>query len=91
MDAFRQFDIDGKGYITSLELTMGLMNLKINYTQSEISAFFKYFDLEGTKKVRFSDFSKAFLPFNKDKAAHILKREPINIQRQKNLELIFQK
>lgn len=32
MDAFRAFDSDGKGYISQLEMTTGLLQMQIHYT-----------------------------------------------------------
>lgn len=72
MDAFRAFDHDGKGYISQLELTTGLLHMQIHYTQAEIETFVKYFDIENTKRIKFSDFGKAFLPNNRDFSLKIL-------------------
>ena len=68
------------------------MNQKINYNLSEITSFFKYFDIENSKTIKFSDFGKAFLPGDKDLALKILSREPRNIKREKSsIDDIFQK
>jgi Ca2+-binding EF-hand superfamily protein len=72
MDAFRALDTDGKGYITQLELATGLLELEIHYTQAEIDSFIRYFDIENTKRIKFSDFGKAFLPNNRDFSLKIL-------------------
>lgn len=75
MDAFRAFDLDSKGYITQMELTMGLISQKIDYNLSELQTFFKTYDFENSKKLKFSEFSKAFLPVcDKEFAVSIIKR-----------------
>ena len=82
MDAFRALDTDGKGYVTQLELQTGLLEMQIHYTQAEVDAFVKYFDIENTKRIKFSDFGKAFLPYNRDFSLKILQRQPRTIKRE---------
>jgi EF-hand domain pair len=89
MDAFRAFDIDGKGFISQLELTTGLLQLEIHYTQAEIETFIRYFDIENTKRIKFSDFGKAFLPNNKDYSLKILTRPARNLKREKKINEMF--
>lgn len=62
MDAFRALDTHAKGLVSSVELMTGLMDVKIYSKPFEISVFFKNFDINNSKKLRFSDFSKALLP-----------------------------
>ncbi|CDW79671.1 ef hand family protein [Stylonychia lemnae] len=91
LDAFRAFDIDNKGYISQVELISGLLEMKIEHSQSELNTFFKYYDSEGQKKIRFADFSRAFLPSDKDKSLQILKRDPLNVKVIKRPTLMFLK
>lgn len=49
MDAFRAFDLDGKGHISTLELTSGLMDMNIQPDQKGVQAFFKQFDDDNDK------------------------------------------
>jgi hypothetical protein len=46
--------------------------MQIHYTQAEVDTFVKYFDIEATKRIKFSDFGKAFLPNNRDYSLKIL-------------------
>eukprot|EP00347_Sterkiella_histriomuscorum_P003285 403364871 len=91
LDAFRVFDIDGKGYISQIELISGLFDMRIEHTQAELNAFFRHYDTEGCRKLKFSDFSKAFLPFDKEQSLAVLKREPLNIKTIKKPETTFLK
>ena len=65
--------------------------MQIHYTQAEVDAFVKYFDIESTKRIKFSDFGKAFLPNNRDYSLKILQRTPKNIKREKKLSEVFNK
>ena len=91
MDAFRAFDVDGKGYISQLELTTGLLEMQIHYTQAEIETFVRFFDIENTKRIKFSDFGKAFLPNNRDYSLKILTRAAKNLKKDKKLSDLFDK
>ena len=83
LDAFRSFDKDAKGYINQVELISGLMEMKIEHTQAELNTFCRYFSDDNGKKVRFSDFSKAFLPADRDRSLAVLKRQPMSIKTSK--------
>ena len=72
-------------------MTTGLLQMEIHYTQAEIQAFIKYFDIENTKRIKFSDFGKAFLPNNRDFSLKILTRPAKNLKREKKLNEIFTK
>ena len=48
--------------------------MNIEHTQAELNTFCRYFSEEGSRLIKFSDFSKAFLPVDKDKCLTILKR-----------------
>ncbi len=74
LDAFRSFDKDAKGYINQVELISGLMDMNIEHTQAELNTFCRYYTEDGSRTLKFSDFSKAFLPVDKDRCLSILKR-----------------
>lgn len=65
--------------------------MQIHYTQPEIETFIKYFDIENTKRIKFSDFGKAFLPNNRDFSLKILTRPAKNMKREKKLSEVFNK
>ena len=88
--AFREFDVDGRGFINLTELTSGLIDMQISPDQSSVYAFFKLFDNDKDKKLRFSDFSKAFLPIDKSQQSDLLIREPKNLKRDRALKSCFQ-
>lgn len=68
LDAFKTFDVNSRGAISMIELTTGLFELKVSHTQSELQSFFKYFDVDNSKLIKFSDFSKAFLPTSREQS-----------------------
>ena len=51
----------------------------------------KYFDIENTKRIKFSDFGKAFLPNNRDFSLKILTRPAKNLKRERPLNEVFNK
>lgn len=61
MDAFRIFDYEGKGYVTSIELWQGLTMLQVTATTQDVLHFIKRYDRLETGRLRFSDFCDAFL------------------------------
>lgn len=52
----------------------GLLEIKASVDSEIVSTFFDVYDNDKDKKLTFSDFSKAFLPFNKNDANNILIR-----------------
>jgi hypothetical protein len=63
-----------------------LLEIDTNVDSESLSIFFKIYDEDKDKKLRFSDFSKAFLPLIKEDAELILKREARNMKRDKHIK-----
>ena len=64
----------------------GLLDIDTNIDSEGISIFYKNFNENNDKKLKFSDFSKAFLPCKKNDAELILQREPRNLKREKSIQ-----
>ena len=60
MDAFRMFDYEGKGYVTSIELWQGLTMMEVTATTQDVLFFIKRYDRLETGRLRYSDFCDAF-------------------------------
>lgn len=61
-DAFSIFDLNKNGYISLTEFKNGLADLGIYTTYDEIDLFFKRYDKNKDGRLRFTEFSDAFLP-----------------------------
>ena len=60
-DAFKFFDMDKDGYITSLELRNGMNNLGDEYTPEEAEEMIKEGDLDNDGKINYDEFMKIIL------------------------------
>jgi len=65
-DAFRIFELDGRGFLTELDLKYGLHSLDIFPPDSEISLLFKRFDLRNEGVISFENFFEVFSPLNRE-------------------------
>jgi len=76
MDAFRMFDYEGKGYVTSIELWQGLTMMEVTATTQDVLFFIKRYDRLETGRLRYSDFCDAFLPLDTVSSNQVCKRKP---------------
>jgi hypothetical protein len=76
-DAFRIFDFDNRGFITKVDLKLGLNDLNLYPTQEDMDLFFARYDSDGDLRLRFSEFCKAFEPLDSYQAS-ILNRRSTN-------------
>ncbi len=63
-DAFRIFDLDGKGYLTHYDLRAGLNDIGVHSNNEELDLFFARYDKNQDKIIRFSEFCDAFTPLD---------------------------
>lgn len=65
VDAFRIFDKNSKGYVTTVELIQGLTALNVGASNEDLVNFMKRYDrLDQGGKLRYTDFCDAFLPMD---------------------------
>jgi hypothetical protein len=76
-DAFRIFDSDNRGYVTQVDLKLGLNDLGVFPSGDDMDLFFSRYDTNGDRRIRFSEFCKAFEPSDSYYAA-LLNRRPSN-------------
>jgi Ca2+-binding EF-hand superfamily protein len=79
MDSFRMFDIDGKGWISLVELKNGLADLGIYCTNDEAALFFKRYDRDVDGRLRYSDFCEAFSPRDGHYSSVLEQRTPFYV------------
>lgn len=75
-DAFRIFELDGRGYITEDDLKYGLNLLDIYATNSDIRLLMKRFDLQKEGVISFANFFDMVTPFEKDYREMVENRPP---------------
>ena len=63
-DAFRIFDMDSRGWISLTDLRVGLNEIGVYPDHEELSLFFKRYDKDEDCRLRFSEFSEAFIPLD---------------------------
>lgn len=63
-DAFKIFDTNYCGHITSFELRNGLNAIGLYPTQEEIDLFITRYDTSGDRRLNMREFSDAFLPLD---------------------------
>lgn len=62
LDAFKIFDVKARGYVTKLEVELGLNEIGIYPTKDELYLLFKRYDTDSDGLLRYSEFSKIILP-----------------------------
>jgi Ca2+-binding EF-hand superfamily protein len=65
-DAFRIFELDGRGYLTDLDIKYGLNALDIFPTSEEITLFIKRFDLRNEGVLSYNNFYAIFSPLDRE-------------------------
>ena len=65
-DAFRIFELDGRGYITNIDLKYGLSLLGIYTTPNDIKLLMRRLDLQHKGHLTYSDFFDLVTPYEKD-------------------------
>jgi Ca2+-binding EF-hand superfamily protein len=65
-DAFRIFELDGRGYLTDLDLKYGLNALDIFPTSEEINLLIKRFDLRNEGVLSYNNFYSIFNPLDRE-------------------------
>jgi len=63
-DAFRIFDLDSRGWISLVDLRVGLNDIGIYPDSEELALFFKRYDKDDDGRLRFTEFSEAFIPLD---------------------------
>lgn len=75
-DAFRTFEIDGRGFLTEDDLKYGLNAFGVFPTLSEIRLLMKRFDLSRAGTLSYADFFDIVTPFEKDYRNMVENRAP---------------
>ena len=75
-DAFRIFELDGRGFITEDDLKYGLNVLEIYPTCSDVRLLMKRFDLQKEGVLNFADFFDMVTPYEKDYRSMVENRPP---------------
>ena len=65
-DAFRLFELDGRGYLDKEDLKYGLKLIGICPTEHELRLFMKRFDLQKQGGINYADFFDIIVPFEKE-------------------------
>ena len=75
-DAFRIFELDGRGFLDKEDLKYGLNLLNIYPTEQEIRLLMKRFDLQKQGGINFADFFDIVVPFEKEYRTTVEERLP---------------
>ena len=75
-DAFRIFELEGRGYLDKDDLKYGLNLLDIYPTDLELRLLMKRFDLQKQGGISFADFFDIVVPFEKDYRSMVEDRLP---------------
>jgi len=62
LDAFRYFDVKGKGYINRIDLESGLKRFGIYATNNEMYLFMRKYDSDNDSLLKYTDFCEAITP-----------------------------
>lgn len=73
-DAFRIFEVNGRGYITESDLKYGLSQLDVFASQSDLKLLMRRVDLHKTGTITYGTFFDLVTPFDRDYRAMIEKR-----------------
>jgi Ca2+-binding EF-hand superfamily protein len=88
LDAFRFFDIQGKGYITRGELEDGMREFAVYPTTTELYLIMRKYDSDNDSLLKYTDFCEMATPKSTEYANILTKRVPTYAD-EDNLDLIF--
>ena len=75
-DAFRLFELEGRGFLDKEDLKYGLNLLDINPSDQELRLLMKRFDLKNQGGINYADFFDIIVPFEKEYRAMVEDRIP---------------
>ena len=75
-DAFRLFELDGRGYLDKEDLKYGLNLIGLCPTEHELRLFMKRFDLQKQGGINYADFFDIVVPFEKEYRTMVENRVP---------------
>lgn len=78
-DAFRVFDDEGKGWVTSASMLAALTKLNIAATTEDLYNFMKRYDKLDSGRLKYSDFCDAFIPLDPVNANRLCRRQGRNL------------
>lgn len=79
IDAFRVFDLDGKGWVTIAEVKDGLALFNIYANIDDLKLYFCRYDKDEDGKLRYSEFCDSFLPTDAFHASLLAKKAPLHM------------
>jgi len=88
LDAFRFFDLKGKGYITRGEVEDGMKEFGVYPTSSELYLIMRKYDTDNDSLLKYTDFCEMVTPKSPEYASILTKRIPTYADTD-NLDLIF--
>jgi len=89
LDFFRTFDVDGRGSISSGELSEGMKRYGIFANKEELYLLLRRFDKDNDGKLKFSDFTEAFTCKQQEYANLLNNRTPINADLSLDIDQAF--
>ena len=75
-DAFRVFELNGRGYLTVEDLEFGLNSLEVYPSSKDLRLLMKRFDLNKNGFLNYADFFDILVPFEKDYRCMVENRPP---------------
>ena len=88
-DAFRIFELDGRGIVTEADLKYGLSQLDIYATTNDIKLLMRRADIRRTGSLSYGDFFDLVTPFEKDYRSMVENRMPSSFTPQYNKADVF--
>lgn len=88
-DAYRIFELDGRGIITEADLKYGLNQLDIYASANDIKLLMKRADLKRTGSINYGDFFDLVTPYEKEYRTMVENRLPSSFRPQFNKADVF--
>jgi Ca2+-binding EF-hand superfamily protein len=79
IDAFRVFDVEGKGWITPQEVKEGLTIYGVFTNFEDLGLYFSRYDKDEDGRLRYSEFCDSFLPTDAFHASLLAKKAPLHM------------
>ena len=88
-DAFRMFDIDGRGSVNATDVRYGLADIGVHVEQEDARLFVERYDKDGDGRLDFREFQQAMTPTDPYYASMLMRRPsshmPIDVYRKDSI------